>query len=90
MKLNFKPETVYMEGDWKVLAEICLESSGITDRDFKWGENHSVLFHFLNWYEMFRSFRPKRNEFIKNSFRTTRSHKYPNPNPPRFIKYPNP
>ena len=35
MKSNFKPETVYMEGDWKVLPEICLEISGITDRDFK-------------------------------------------------------
>jgi len=30
-------------------------------RDFKRGENCSVLFRFLNWYEMFQAFRPKRN-----------------------------
>jgi len=29
------------------------EKSG-TDRDLKWDENCSVLFCFLNWYEMFR------------------------------------
>jgi hypothetical protein len=36
-----------------------------TDQDLKWDENCSVLFCFLNWYEMFRSFQTKRNG-IKN------------------------
>jgi len=37
------------------------EKSG-TNRDLKWDENCSVLFCFLNWYGMFRSFRTKQNE----------------------------
>jgi len=32
-----------------------------TDRDLKWDEICSVLFRFLNWYEMFRPLRAKRN-----------------------------
>jgi hypothetical protein len=36
------------------------EKSGI-DRDLKWDENCSVLFCFLNLYEMFRSFQTKQN-----------------------------
>jgi hypothetical protein len=32
-----------------------------TDRDLKWDEICSVLFHFLNWYEMFRLFQAKWN-----------------------------
>jgi hypothetical protein len=32
-----------------------------TDQDLKWDENCFILFHFLNWYEMFRPFRAKRN-----------------------------
>ena len=36
------------------------EKSG-TDRDLKWDEICSVLFRFLNWYGMFRSFRAERN-----------------------------
>ena len=36
------------------------EKSG-TDRDLKWNEICSVLFRFLNWYGMFRSFQAKQN-----------------------------
>ena len=32
-----------------------------TDQDLKLDENYSVLFCFLNWYEMFRPFQTKRN-----------------------------
>jgi len=32
-----------------------------TDRDLKWDEICSVLFRFLNWYGIFRSFQAKRN-----------------------------
>ena len=36
------------------------EKSGM-DWDLKWDENCFILFCFLNWYEMFRPFRAKRN-----------------------------
>ena len=41
-----------------------------TDRDLKWDENCFVLFHFLNWYEIFQLFRIKWNgidNFILNA-----------------------
>jgi hypothetical protein len=48
------------------------EKSG-TDRDLKWDEICSVLFHFLNWYGMFRPFRAERNG-IDNLAHTTHTH----------------
>jgi len=33
-----------------------------TNWDLKWDENYFVLFHFLNWYGIFRSFQTERNE----------------------------
>jgi len=40
------------------------EKSG-TNRDLKWDKNCSILFCFLNWYEMFRSFPMIRNRITK-------------------------
>lgn len=36
------------------------EKSG-TSWDLKWNENYSILFYFLNWYWIFRSFQAKQN-----------------------------
>jgi len=36
-----------------------------TNQDLKWDEICSVLFRFLNWYEMFWSFWTKRNGIDK-------------------------
>jgi hypothetical protein len=37
------------------------EKSGM-NQDLKWDENYSILFCFLNWYEIFQLFQIKQNE----------------------------